>query len=143
MADDLSLIKFNVVNFHSVLINSRPFHPVTTIFIKLVNALLMTDETTDKADKAKVDWIYNNTHEKVKKPLPIIEYAVFKNLDKALNKTIDIGEDSYNLIDLYKYLDQVSLQLTAIVIKIAKKYNVEIPVNSLTGVNQKINLEDK
>ncbi|HJX50079.1 MAG TPA: hypothetical protein VJ438_01315, partial [Candidatus Nanoarchaeia archaeon] len=67
--------------------------------------------------------------------LPIIELAVFKNLDKGLNREIDIGDKTFSLTQLYKYLDEVSKELTIVVVEIAKKYNLDIPIGQI-GLNK-------
>jgi hypothetical protein len=48
-------------------------------------------------------------------------------LDKGLSREIDIGDKCFSIIELYKYLDEVAKELSTIVIKIAKKYAVDIP----------------
>lgn len=136
MNAELSLIKFNFVNFNQVMINSRPFHPTSTIFIKIVSALIASEPDEDKIMSDRVQWIYKNTHEKVKMPLSLIELAVFKNLDRGLNREIEIGNKNFSLIDLYQYLDQVTLELSNIVVAIAKKYSLEIPyIQKLSSTN--------
>jgi hypothetical protein len=131
MVEDISLIKFNVGNFFAVLLNSRPFNPISTLLIKLVRALITSEPEPDKEMVDRLNWIYENTHEKVKESLAIVELAVFKNLDRGLNREIEIGDKEFNLTQLYKYLDEVSLELSEIVITIAKKYSIDIPMASL------------
>lgn len=131
VADELSLIRFTTMNFFAVLLQSRPFQPISTLLIKIVNSLISCENEPDKKDKKRLDWIYENTHEKVKENLSIVELAVFKNLDKGLNREIDIGDNTFYMTELYKYLDEVALELSSIVIKIAKKYSIDIPVQSL------------
>ena len=80
------------MNFWAVVISSRPFQPVTTTLIKLVQALINSEPEPDEKHQKKLKWLYENTHEKVNLPLSIVELAVFRNLDKNLNKEISIGE---------------------------------------------------
>lgn len=127
---ELSLIQFSVMNFWAVVIQSRPFQPVSTTLIKLVQALINSEPEPDKKHQDKIKWIYLNTHEKVNIPLSIIELAVYRNLDRNLNKELDIGDKCFNLTELYKYLDEVTMELSEIVVEISKKYNVEIPMGS-------------
>lgn len=141
MGDELSLIRFNVSNFFAVLLNSRPFNPISTLLIKLVESIIASEPTPDKKIGERVKWIYENTHEEVEESLPIIELAVFKNLDKGLNREIDIGEKTFSLIILYKYLDEVAKELSTIVIEIAKRYSIDIPIqNMMSGGTQTISL---
>lgn len=133
MADSLSLVKFNVINFHSVLLNSRPFHPVTTIFLKLVYAIVRSEKEPNKVNIARLDWIHKNTHTSINLPISIIEFCVFKNIQQGLNRQIEIGKKDFSMIELYQCLDEISLELTLMVIDIAKKYSIEIPFNALSG----------
>lgn len=133
MADsEISLIKFNTINFHSVLINSKPFHPITTILVKLLYCLIASETKQDPKTKAELDVIYERTHEKVGLPLPIVELAVFKNLDRGLNRDVEIGKKTFALFQLYQYLDEVSLRLSQMVIEIAKRYSVDLPMLNTT-----------
>lgn len=128
-SDDLSLIRFTVGNFFGVLIQSRPFHPISTLLIKLVNALISSESEPDKEVQKRVKWIYENTHKNVNEHLSIIELVVFKNLERGLNKEIEIGDDkTFTLTELYIYLDEVASELSVIVTEIAKKYSIDIPM---------------
>jgi iron-sulfur cluster repair protein YtfE (RIC family) len=133
MADELSLIRFNVVNFFSLLMNSRPFQPISTLLIKLVESIIEAEPTPDVEQKKRVRWIYENTHKNVNENLSIIELAVFKNLNKGLNRELEIGDKTYSLTELYQYLDEVSKELSTIVIMIAKKYSIDIPMLQMSG----------
>jgi hypothetical protein len=122
------LTQFGVLNFWAVVIQSRPFQPISTTLIKLVQALINSEPEPDPLHQERIKWIYANTHEKVNVPLSIIELAVFRNLDRNLNKELDIGDKCFNLTELYKYLDEVTMELSEIVIEIAKKYNIDMPM---------------
>ena len=133
--DDLSFVRFTTINFFSVILNSRPFQPISSLLIKLVESLIASEPEEDLVIKKRLKWIYENTHIKVNESLPIIELAVFKNLDKGLNREIDIGDKTFSLTQLYKYLDEVSKELTIVVVEIAKKYNLDIPIGQI-GLNK-------
>lgn len=133
MEGDLSLVRFTTLNFFAVLMNSRPFNPISTLLIKIVSSLISCEPEPDKKNKQRLNWIYNNTHERIREPLSIIELAVFKNIDRGLNRELEVGDKAYTLAEIYKYLDEVILELTQMVISIAKKYSVDIPM-SLMGV---------
>jgi len=143
VADELSLIRFTTMNFFAVLLQSRPFQPISTLLIKIVNSLIASEPEPDGDNKKRLEWIYANTHKEVKENLSIVELAVFKNLDKGLSREIDIGDKTFSLTALYKYLDEVALELSMIVISIAKKYSIDIPVQALgtlTSHQQTINI---
>lgn len=74
--------------------------------------------------------------------MPIVELAVFKNLERGLNREIDIGNKSFYLVELYKYLDEISKELSNIVIEIAKKYSLDLPMNITSGGITKISVEE-
>jgi len=148
VGDDLSLIRFNCYNFFATLMNSRPFQPISTLLIKLVEAIIQSEPDPDKNQKKKVKWIYEHTHKKVNENLSIIELAVFKNLNKGLNREIEIGDKTFFLTELYQYLDEVAKELSNIVIDIAKKYSIDIPIQQIgvrggVGATQTISLENE
>lgn len=128
------------MNFWAVVISSRPFQPVTTTLIKLVQALINSEPEPDEKHQKKLKWLYENTHEKVNLPLSIVELAVFRNLDKNLNKEISIGEKDFNLVMLYKYLDEVVMELSEIVVEISKKYSIDMPMVNFGQGKQQQNI---
>ena len=142
---DLSLVRFCVFNYFSILISSYPFQPNITKLTKIVESLISSEKELDKEMinyKKRVEWIYQNTHKEVNEHLSIIELAVFRNLNGRLNREIDIGDKTFSITELYKYLDEVSKELTDIVICIAKKYSVDIPMNFFNNPAQnKISFE--
>jgi hypothetical protein len=101
----------------------------------MVSALLSAESEPDEETKKRVNWIYENTHKLVMKPLSIVEYAVYTNIQKSfnLNREIEIGNKSYYIIELYKYLNEIEKELSEIVIQIARKYSFEIPVQAMMG----------
>ena len=141
---EMSLIRFCIMNYFAVLLNSRPFHPISTLQVKLVQALISSENEPDDKNIKRLKWIYEHTHEEVDENLAIIELAVFKNLDKGLNRELEIKGRSFYLVELYKYLDEVSKELTEIVVEIGKRYSVDIPssiYSTAKGV-QNFNLDD-
>lgn len=127
---DLSLIKFCVMQYFAVLMNSRPFNPISTLLIKLVEALIQSEPNPDEKNLKRVKWIYTHTSKKVETHLSIVELVVFRNLDKGVSKEIELGEKTFYLSELYNYLDEISKELTNIVIEIAKKYSIDMPISS-------------
>lgn len=124
------------MNTWAVLLNSRPFMPTQSLLIKLIHALIEAEPEPDKKLSEKVHWIYENTHSRIMLPISVIELAVFKNLDKSLNREIDISDKTFNLIELYKILDEVTLELSRMSIEIAKKYSFDIPLSSFNQHSQ-------
>jgi len=143
MADDISLVRFGVTNFFAVLMNSPVFRPTASLLIKLVSSLIASEPQPDKKNQQRLDWIYDHTHFKVDVSLPVVELAVFKNLDRGLSREIDIGDKTFHLVELYKYLDEISKELATIVISIAKKYSIDIPMNNSSMKQQSIHFDEK
>lgn len=140
-SSEISLIKFHTVNFFSIIINSRPLQPISTLLIKIVEALLSSENEPDEEIRERIDWIYKNTHEEVKKPLSDVELILAKNIDRGLNTELELGDNDFTIPQLYRYLDEVSRELTRIVIKIAKKYSLDIPIMQMTHDKNVIKIE--
>lgn len=143
MEESLSLVRFGVVNFFAVLISARPFQPISSLLIKLVEAVIYSEPEPDKKNLDRLKWIYDNTNKEVEESLPIVELAVFKNLERGLNREIDIGSKSFYLVELYKYLDEVSKELSNIIVEIAKKYSLDLPMNMTNTGTTRISVDDK
>jgi iron-sulfur cluster repair protein YtfE (RIC family) len=144
--EELSLIRFGVMQFFAVLMSSRPFQPISTLLIKLVEALIQSEPEPDLKNLKRIKWIYEHTHSKVNEHLSIIELVVFRNLDKGINKEIEVGDKTFYLAELYNYLDEISKELTNVVIQIAKKYSIDMPMVSLgggKGMTQTIGFSDE
>lgn len=139
MNTELSLIRFNVINFFNVLMFSRPLYPTSTLLIKIVNSLLSSENESNKKLKERVDWIYENTHKQVMIPLSIVEFVVFTNIQKSqnLNRQVEIDKKEFHLIELYRYLNAIEKELCQIVIQIAKRYSFEIPFSAMMGAGGK------
>jgi hypothetical protein len=127
MDSSLSLIRFNTLNFFYTILNTQPFYPNITKLHKLLSSIISSENEPDMAMKKKLDWIWENTHGEIMQPLPVIELMVFRNLFGNLNREITIGDQDFYLIELYKILDEVIVELTAMVISISKKYSFEMP----------------
>lgn len=137
---ELSLIRYNFANYYAVLLNSRPFYPITTLLIKLAKALIESEPEPDAEARKKLDWISENTHEKVMQNLAVIELVVFKNLGTgiSLSREVEIGGRNFYLVDLYKYLDEITSEITLIVVKTASRYSLDMPISSFhTGGNSR------
>ena len=135
MDSSLSLIRFNTLNFFYTLLNTQPFYPNITKLFKLLKSIISAENQPDAEMVEKMKWIQEFTHEEIKCPLPVVELMVFRNLYGNLNREITIGENDFYLIDLYKLLDEVIIELTDMAVKIGKKYSFEMPVTiqSSTG----------
>lgn len=141
--NELSLIRFNVTNYYAVLINAQPFQPIGSKLIKLVESLIYSESDPNANDLQKLRWFYNNTHEKVMIKLPLVELTVYKNLDRGLSREVDIYGKTFCIAHLYNYLDELTSELTKIVVKIAKKYSIDIPLMGGNVTGEKFNFGGK
>jgi hypothetical protein len=130
------------MNYWAVTISTRPFQPTSTLLIKLVEALISSEPEPDEKHRKRVRWIYEHTHRKVNMHLSIVELAVFKNIDKGLNCEIELGENTFYLTELYNILDEISKELSNIVIEIAKKYAFDVPTLNIGKGVQSISIDD-
>lgn len=133
---ELSLVRFCVGNYFAVLLNARPFYPITTLLIKLVRALIQSEPEPDDKIVKRLNWITEHTHDDVDTHISVVELAVFRNLNKGLQKEIEFENNKeYNLVQLYKYLDEITAELTIMVVKIAKKYSIDMPMQQFNAGN--------
>jgi hypothetical protein len=138
---ELSLVKFGVFNFFAVILNKYVFSPSQTTLCEIARSIIEAEPKMDAEAikmKEQIEFIYNNTDEKVMQPLSLVELAVFKNMDKGLNKQIEIGDKEFYISELYKYLEKIRWKLVIIVIQIAKKYTLELPIASGFGTGMKM-----
>jgi hypothetical protein len=132
-------VRFAVMNFWAVVLQTRIFQPTTTLLIKLVEALIHAEPEPDKESLKKVKYIYEHTHKKVDERLSYVEFVVFRNIGKGAGYEIEIGEKTFTLLELYGVLDEVTKELSNLVIFIAKKYSLDIP--NMMNINQSQKVE--
>lgn len=143
MEESLSLVRFCTLNFFATLLSSRPMQPISTLLIKLVSALIDAEPHPDEEVKKRIKWIYEHTDKRMDAHLSVVELVVFRNLDKGVDKEIDVGDRTFTLAELYYILDGISKELSEVVINIAKKYSLDLPLLQFGAKStQVINLED-
>ena len=93
--------------------------------------MIMAEPEPDAKLLDQVHNIYDTTNDEINLGLAELEMLVFWQLQNGsgLNKEVEINDKTYKLLDLYKHLDSVNQRLVEIVIKIAKKYNMDIPLS--------------
>jgi hypothetical protein len=136
---EISVLKFGVLNFFSLILNRSLFTPVITSMAEIVKAIIEAEAKPDQEKKAKVEYIYHNTNDKINQPLALVELAVFRNMDRGLNKEIDFENGSFTIAELYKALDNIRWELVSIVTSIIKKYTMDLPLfdmGSMMGGNK-------
>jgi len=109
--------------------------PNFTDLVRLTEAMIMFEPEPDKEALKKVHEIYEYTDSEVNFPLGKLEFVVFYQINvgqAGLNKEIEIDGKYWKLLDLYGFLDKTNQKLVEIVVAIAKKYSLEIPINAST-----------
>lgn len=129
MSEELSLVRFFAVQFFNILTRSNIFTPVSTHLVKILECLIKSEKDPEPDMVERIKWLRDNTHLKVKKPLSVIELAVFRNLNRTLNGELEISDKTFQMVDLYRYLDEVVVEMTLMVVVIAKKYSFDMPLN--------------
>ena len=130
-----SIIQFAFVSFYSVLMSNRLTEPTFTDLCRLSETMAYAEPEPDKKIIEEIKWLTDHTHEDIDVPLAQVEMMVFYQLHRGqtgLNKEMDIDGKPFKLIDLYGYLNSVNKRLTKIVVDIAKKYNLEIPMGMMS-----------
>lgn len=123
------------MSFWAVLMSNSFLAPNYTDLIRLTEAMILSEQEPDIQLLQEVYDIYDSTDPDLNINLASLEMLVFHQLHhptSSLNKELEIDGKSYKLIDLYKYLDKCNQKLVRIVIEIAKKYSLDIPMGMST-----------
>lgn len=126
-----SIMQFTFLSFWSVLMSNSFTQPNYTDLIRLTEAMLLCEAETDQESLDKVHYIYEHTNDKIDFPLGQLEFLVFYQINIAqagLNKEVEINGQSWKIIDLYGFLDETNQKLVEIVIRISKRYNLDVPL---------------
>ena len=136
VSDGFSLMQFHYVGFFSSLTSSSMAIPNTTDRLKICESLITSEPEPDEEVLARLDWLYKFTNKEIRTKLPIIEMVILKNINRGLEGEIDVNGESFKIGDLYAYVDEVDRELAMIVTKIAKKYNLDVPLQQLAGLGK-------
>lgn len=143
MEAELSLIRFGVLQFYSLIMNRSVFTPTQSTLCVIVKSIIDAETKPDEKLKEQVKYIYEHTDKTIDVGLPIVEVAVFRNLDKGLNRTITFGQKEFTISELYRVLDGIRWKLVDIVVAIVKKYSVEMPIEAGIGIGMGLNFLPK
>ena len=141
---EVRLIQSHLSHFYLILLNKHPKRFSYTTLYHLARSMVLSEKRENLEEKEKkriseyekkLDFIYNYTHIELNRKLPFVELSLYKNLEeRGLNREITIDGSTFNVVELYYFLEKAIEQLTEIVLDIAKNYNVDLPINSdLTG----------
>jgi hypothetical protein len=137
--EDLSLLKFGVINFFAILMNRPIVTPSQSLLCEITHSIIEAETEPDKVIKERVKKIYERTNEKLNVSLATVETVVFKNMNKGLSTEIDFETKGggrtkvFTIAELIHILSDIRWELVTIVTKIVKKYTMEMPLYDVSG----------
>ena len=131
---ELSLMRFHLHNFFNILMNSNFNYPMYTKLCRIAEAMAYSQPPQEQEHKddclRRIYVIHNQTHPDLNMQLSVVESLVIKNSQFGLTKELQMHGKTIKLYHLYTYLDEATKELTKIVMEIASKYGLEIPINT-------------
>jgi len=147
-------IQFHVINFFHVFLTNQIYNMNITGEIGFVRALLRSMHPPKREKEREERKIWNNaveniwekTNEDINTKITFVELAYNKNVQRGLNKQVEIEDNDgeskdYNTAQLYSHLKSAESILVEIVVTIAGVYNVAIPMNNRGGLNRDYGLK--
>lgn len=106
-----------------------------TLSLTICYCLIEAEDNPDKDIIKRLEYIKHNTHEKILLPLSTTEMAILTNLGSNIGKVIEFKDNQgrtreYPLHQLIRYAKESYFELAQFVIKIGKKYSLDIPMRS-------------
>jgi hypothetical protein len=110
-----------------------------TTSLSIAYCLVATEDKPDDEILKRLEYLRENTHEKLNLPIAMTELIILTNLSKGLGRPIEFRDNNNKTIEMdlgriIKYAKDSYFELAQIVIRIAKKYDVSIPMRGDTGV---------
>lgn len=110
-----------------------------TTSLSIAYCLVATEDKPDEDVLKRLEFLRENTHEKLNLPIAMTELIILTNLSKGLGRPIEYKDNNNKTVEMdlgriIKYAKDSYFELAQIVIKIAKKYDVSIPMRGDTGV---------
>ena len=95
--------------------------------------MITSEDEPDAAIIKRLEYIKQNTHEKILLPLSTSEMAILTNLGSNISKVIEFNDNhgrlrEYPLHQLIRYAKESYFELAMFVVKIGKKYSLDIPM---------------
>jgi hypothetical protein len=100
----------------------------------------VTAETKpDEEIVKKLEYIKDHTHEKIDIPLTTTELIILRNLGAKFGKMIEFRDNEGKVRELplhmvIRYAKESYFEMATSVVKIAKKYSLDIPTRPTTGM---------
>lgn len=110
-----------------------------TLSLNICLSLITVEDDPDQAIVDRLMFIRDNTHEKLNIPLSIVELIILTNYSRNISKEIEFKDNqgrtrNYPLYEVIRYAKESSFELSQFVVKIAKKYSLDIPIRPSTGM---------
>ena len=126
-----SQIEFLYMQFWGVLVSNHFTEPNFMDAFFTVYALVNSEEKPDKEMITKLQYIEEHTTDKLHMPLAEVEYFYWKNAAKGLQTDLTLkGGKMMNVMQVFAELNKALKELTIIVVKIGKKYSLDITYRS-------------
>jgi len=106
-----------------------------SLSLAICYCLIVSEDEPDKEILKDLDFIRDNTHEKLKIPLSISELIILTNYGRNIGKLIEFRNNEgmvkeFTMWELIKYSKESYFRLAMHVVKIAKKYSLDIPMKA-------------
>jgi hypothetical protein len=106
-----------------------------TLALTICYCLIAAEDKPDQKIIKRLDYIRDNTHEKILLPLSVTEMAILSNLGSNISKVIEFKDNNgkvreYPLHQLVRYSKDSYFELAKFAVEIAKKYSLDIPMRT-------------
>lgn len=107
--------------------------------MSIATCLIETEEDPDEEMIKRLNYIKDNTHEKLLIPLSTVELIILTNIgNRQFSKPVEFKDNRGKTRELplhiiIKYAKESYFELARFVVKIAKKYSLDIPVRPAAG----------
>lgn len=110
-----------------------------TLSMSICWCLIEAEEDPDKPMIKRLEFVKDNTHEKLMIPLSTTELIILTNIgQRNFSKSVEFKDNKGKTRELplyviIKYAKESYFELARFVVKIAKKYSLDIPVRPAAG----------
>jgi hypothetical protein len=110
--------------------------------MRLTEATMLCEDVPDKENWDIIRKIYAQVDDEIKVSLPTLELMFTIQMRKGaeLNKDIEVNHKVYKIFQLYEKLDLINQVLVKIMMGIAKKYSLEIPLQAIGQSGQTVRI---
>jgi len=114
-----------------------------TLSLTICFGLISAEDSPDQEILEKLNYIKDNTHDKLKIPLSVAELIILTNYSRQIGKTIEFKDNDgktreFALWMIIRYAKESYFELAKYVVKVAKKYSLDIPMKPTAGTTIEI-----